>query len=161
MKTQAEQYLQDPSLNIEQRRQVLAVLKAAQTQLKAANPLLEVALNSKSYGIGKQEDMLINLKGIIKDKNFNMTDATRNKMQVAVSIFDNGLDAIRNTDYFNVVNDSQYKQDVKTRVLDALYELGGAQGRKAPQDPVLAESIRAIFEPILDFYVRNNLKAGQ
>jgi hypothetical protein len=159
-KDQAEALFLNPTLNSYQRQQVLDQLRGAQKQLKDNNPLLEQALNSKSFGIGKQEAMAESLAGIISDPNFKMPDATRKKMQVAYKIFSNGLDAIRNNITDDVVNSGASKQEVKLRVLDAIRELGGGTGRNAAQDPTIAEATRSIFQPILDFYVRNNMRAG-
>lgn len=161
MRTQAENAMNDPALNLEQRRQVLDVLKYTQDNMKATYPLLDQALNSKSYGIGKQEAMFDSIRGIISDKKFPMSDSTRNKMGIAINLVNKGLDAIKNTDFTQVVDDAGYKRQVKAEVLNAIYELGGAEGRKRPQDPVLAEAIRSVFEPMLDYYVRNTLKVGQ
>lgn len=159
-KDQAEALFTNPNLNTYQRQQVLDQLRGAQKMLKDANPLLEQALNSKSYGIGKQQAMAESLAGILSDPNFKMPDATRKKMQVAYKIFQNGLDAIRNDITDDVVNGGMAKQEIKLRVLDAIRELGGSTDRNAPQDPVIAEAMRSIFQPILDFYVRNNMRAG-
>lgn len=159
-KNQAEALFLDPTLNSFQRQQVLDQLRGAQKQLKDNNPLLEQALNSKSFGIGKQQAMAESLAGIIADPNFKMPDATRKKMQVAYKIYKSGLDAIRNDMTSDVVNSGASKQEVKLRVLAAIRELGGSTGRNAAQDPVIAEATRSIFQPILDFYVRNNMRAG-
>ena len=160
LKAQAEQLFTNPSYNAMQRQQILDTLKGKQDQLKKDNPLLEEALNSKSFGIGKQQKMADNLAGILSDPNFKMDPAVRNKMATAFKIYKQGLDAIRNDTTSDVVNSGASKQEVKQRVLAAIRELGGSTGRNAPQDPVLAEASRAIFQPILDFYVRNNMRAG-
>ena len=159
-KSQAEIAMMDPSLNAIQRQQVLDTLKGAQDSLKKANPGLEAALNSKSFGIGKQEKMMTDLAGILADSKVPMTDAVRTKMSTALVIVQRGLDAIKNDITSDVLNSGASKQEVKDRVIKALSELGGSEGKKAPSDPVVAEATRAIFLPILDFYVRNNMKAG-
>jgi hypothetical protein len=160
LKAQAENLFTDPQYSNIQRQQILDTLKAAQDGMKKANPLLEEALNSKSFGIGKQQKMADSMAGILSDPNFKMNPAVRAKMSTAFKIYKQGLDAIRNDMTDNVLNPSATKQEIKLRVMAALRELGGSSGRNAPQDPVVAEATRSIFEPILDFYVRNNMRAG-
>jgi hypothetical protein len=157
-RSQAEQQLQLP-LNGSQRQQVLDELAFAQDSLKKANPMLEIALNSKSFGIGKQEDMLAKLQGAIADKNFKMTDATRAKMSTATTLVDNALNHIRNdANMMDVMNSAEIKQQIKQQTIDALKELGGSVGKGGPSDPFIAEATRAIFLPLLNFYARTTLK---
>jgi hypothetical protein len=157
-RTQAEQQLQLP-LNGSQRRQVLDELAAFQDALKLANPRLEIALNSKSFGIGKQEEMMLSLQGAIADKNFKMTDATRAKMSTAVTLVNNALDHIRDdATMMDVMNSAEVKQQIKQQTIDALKELGGSVGKGGPADPAIAEATRAIFLPLLNFYARTTLK---
>lgn len=157
-RTQAEQQLQ-LSLNGSQRQQVLDELAFRQDALKKANPLLEIALNSKSFGIGKQEDMLRSLQGAVVDKDFKMTDATRAKMSTAVTLVNNALDHIRNdANMMDVMNSAEIKQQIKQQTIDALKELGGSVGKGGPSDPFVAEATRAIFLPLLNFYARTTLK---
>lgn len=157
-RTQAEQQLQ-LSLNGSQRQQVLDELAFRQDSLKKANPLLEIALNSKSFGIGKQEDMLRSLQGAVSDKDFKMTDATRDKMSTAVTLVNNALDHIRNdANMMDVMNSAEIKQQIKQQTIDALKELGGSVGKGGPSDPFVAEATRAIFLPLLNFYARTTLK---
>jgi hypothetical protein len=157
-RTQAEQQLQLP-LNGSQRRQVLDELGAFQDALKLANPRLEIALNSKSFGIGKQEDMMLSLQGAVADKNFKMTDATRAKMSTAVTLVNNALDHIRDdATMMDVMNSAEVKQQIKQQTIDALKELGGSVGKGGPSDPAIAEATRAIFLPLLNFYARTTLK---
>jgi len=157
-RTQAEQQLQLP-LNGSQRQQVLDELAFAQDSLKKANPMLEIALNSKSFGIGKQEDMLRNLQGAVVDKDFKMTDATRAKMSTAVTLVNNALNHIRNdANMVDVMNSAEIKQQIKQQTIDALKELGGSVGKGGPSDPFIAEATRAIFLPLLNFYARTTLK---
>ena len=121
---------------------------------------LEVALNSKSFGIGKQQDILANLGAIVNDKNFPMNDATRKKMATAVSIMNAAVEAISPdsvaVDSFDFTG---FKQQKKEETLAAIRALGGATGKNAPGDPVIAEALRAVFTPILNYYVRTPMKA--
>jgi hypothetical protein len=130
-----------------------------QKQLKMANPYLEEALNSKSFGIGKQQDMFDELQGIVKDKNFPMSKPQRDKMTIAVGIVRNALDGIKGMGLEDdIVNSGSAKREIKLRALAAIRELGGAQGNSAPTDPAIREAMRSIFNPLLDYYVRNTQK---
>ena len=158
LRTQAEEELKNPAYDGTTRQYIIDNMKAAQKVLKQNNPYLEIALNSKTFGIGKQEQMFNELQGIIKDQNFPISDAQREKMGIAVSLVRNALDAIKNDSFADVVNGGQAKQEMKQRVLAALRELGGAEGTSAAQDPYISEAMRSIFIPLLDFYVRNTQK---
>jgi len=160
IRSQAESMLQDPTLNIEQRQRVVDAVKILQDKVKAENPRLKIALESKAFGIGKQEDMLIKLKSIVADPKFEMTDAVRKKMNVAITIADNALTAIQDDGLAgDFGNGPALKQEVKQRALAAIRELGGSNAKNAPQDPIIAEATRAVFLPLLDFYARNTMKA--
>lgn len=160
LKMVAEQAMEDPSYNLSQRQEILASLKAEQTAMKQANPMLEYALNSKNYGIGKQEEMLANLSDLIAQNAVKLTPQARTKMQMALNIVNAALAAIKSDALGDVVDAGAFKQEQKNMAMQKLRELDGVSGRGSLQDPMLAEANRAIFQPILDFYVRNNLKAG-
>jgi hypothetical protein len=135
-------------------------ITSAKESLKAKNPYLEAALNQTGYGIGKQEDMLVSLQGILADPNFPMTSAVRAKMGTATAIVQHALDAIG---YIGVDQDAidggLQKQTLKNNAIQAIRELGGAQGQGAPEDAQIQEALRAIFIPLLDNKARTTLKA--
>lgn len=158
LRTRMEQQLMDPTLDGTQRRYVIERTKAEQDLLKLNNPYLETALNSKTFGIGKQEQMFNELQGIVKDPDFPMSDGQRKKMGIAIKLVRDGLDAIRADAFESVINGPAAKQEMKQRILGALRELGGAEGQNAPQDPYIREAMRSIFTPLLDFYIRNTQK---
>lgn len=158
LRTRAEQQLLDPTLDGTQRRYIIDRTKAEQDLLKLNNPYLETALNSKTFGIGKQEEMFNELQGIVKDKSFPMSEGQRKKMGIAIKLVRDGLDAIRNDAFADAINGTEAKQEMKQRILAALRELGGAEGQNAPQDPYIREAMRSVFSPLLDFYVRNTQK---
>lgn len=160
LRTAAEQAMANPDYTISQRQEILASLRAQQTAMKQANPLLEYALNSKNYGIGKQEEMLANLTDLLAHNAIKLTPQTRVKMQTAINIVNTALAAIKSDALGDVVDAGAFKQEQKNRAMAMLRELDGAGAKGSLQDPMLAEANRAIFQPILDFYVRNNLKAG-
>lgn len=159
-KKAAELALEDPSLNTYQRQGILNELSARQNALKQANPLLDIALQNSLFGIGKQLQMLNNLDTLVNYNIVDMTDATRNKMQTAVNVVRNAIAQLKTTPPSNAINWTEMKQQIKADTMAALHELGGSDVRGSIQDPVLAEANRAIFQPILDFYVRDNLKAS-
>lgn len=152
--------LTDPSLNAAQRQSLINQVSAAKTALKARNPYLEAALNQQGYGIGKQEDMLVNLQGIVSDTTFHMDPAVRNKMSLAVNLVNDAVQRIEaiSTDQ-DVIDGGLAKQTIKEAAIAALRELGGATGKAAPQDPQIQEAMRAIFIPILDNKARSSVKA--
>jgi hypothetical protein len=160
IRSQAEALIQDPNLTIEQRQRVIDTSKIMQDEMKAANPRLKIALESKAFGIGKQEEILNKMRGILLDEKFEMPDATRQKMSIAIGMVVDALDAIQadglGVDFGNA---PALKQEIKQRTLAAVRELGGGEGKNAPQDPIIAEAIRAVFLPLLDFYARNTMKA--
>lgn len=158
LRTRMEEQLMDPTLDGTQRRYIIDRTKAEQDLLKRNNPYLETALNSKTFGIGKQEQMFNELQGIVKDPNFPMSDGQRKKMGIAIKLVRDGLDAIKADAFESVVNGPAAKQEMKQRILAALRELGGAEGQNAPQDPYIREAMRSVFTPLLDFYIRNTQK---
>jgi hypothetical protein len=104
--------------------------------------------------------MLVDLKGILADPSFPMTSAVRNKMGAAVSIVNAALDQIAAIGIDQDVADGgAQKQTIKNRAIQAIREIGGAQGRNAPEDLQIQEALRAIFTPILDNKARTTLKA--
>ena len=159
LRTQAEEELKNPVYTSTERQYIIDAMKGSQQQLKLQNPYLDEALNSKSFGIGKQQAMFDDLQGIVKDASFPISAAQRQKMSTAVAIVRNAIDGIKNMGVQDdIVNGGQAKQELKQRVLAALRELGGAQGTAAPTDPVMQEAMRSIFNPLLDYYVRNTQK---
>ena len=160
IRSQAEALIQDPNLSIEQRQRVIDVSKIMQDEMKASNPRLKIALENKSFGIGKQEDMLIKMESIVQDGKVQMPEATRKKMSTAIGIVKDALDSIQADGLGGAFgNAPAVKQQIKQAALAAVRELGGGEGKNAPQDPIIAEAIRAVFLPLLDFYARNTMKA--
>lgn len=160
IRSQAESLIQDPRLSIEQRQRVIDTTKILQDEMKANNPRLKIALENKSFGIGKQEDMLIKMQSIVQDTKFDMPEATRKKMSTAIGIVKDALDSIQADGLGGSFgNAPAVKQQIKQSALAAVRELGGGEGKNAPQDPIIAEAIRAVFLPLLDFYARNTMKA--
>ena len=136
------------------------MLFRSQDEMKAANPRLKIALENKSFGIGKQEDMLIKMESIVQDGKVQMPEATRKKMSTAIGIVKDALDSIQADGLGGSFgNAPAVKQQIKQAALAAVRELGGGEGKNAPQDPIIAEAIRAVFLPLLDFYARNTMKA--
>ena len=154
------QAMTNPALDAEQRQSYLNQVSATIQGMKDRNPYLEAELNKQGFGIGKQENMLVGLKGILNDPSFPMTPQVRNKMGAAVSIVNAALDQIASigTDQ-DVADGGAQKQDIKNKAIQAIRELGGAQGRNAPEDLQIQEALRAIFTPILDNKARTTLKA--
>ena len=154
------QAMRDPSLDAEQRQSYINQVSALKEQLKIRNPYLEPALNQSGYGIGKQENMLTSLKGILKDEKFPMSPQVRAKMGTATAIVSNALDALQAIGLDQDVADGGLqKQNIKEAAIQAVRELGGAQGNKAPQDTQIQEALRSIFIPILDNKARTTVKA--
>jgi hypothetical protein len=154
------QAMTNTELNGDQRQSYINQVNAAIQGMKARNPYLEADLNKQGFGIGKQENMLVGLKGILSDPNFPMTSAVRNKMGAAVSIVSAALDQLAAIGQDQDVADGgAQKQTIKNRAIQAIREIGGAQGRNAPEDLQIQEALRAIFTPILDNKARTTLKA--
>ena len=154
------QAMTNPELSGDQRQSYINQVTAAIQGMKARNPYLEADLNKQGFGIGKQETMLVDLKGILADPSFPMTSAVRNKMGAAVSIVNAALDQIAAIGIDQDVADGgAQKQTIKNRAIQAIREIGGAQGRNAPEDLQIQEALRAIFTPILDNKARTTLKA--
>jgi hypothetical protein len=149
----------DPNLDAQTKANIIADSNAMMQALKNSNPWLEISLNDKSYGVGKQEQMLANLQDMLANNKVPANDAVKQKIKWAVDITTNALAQIKEIDTQSsvsyVANASQLKQDAKNKALAAIREIGGAQKGNAPVDPVIAEALKSIFLPVLDYYARN------
>jgi len=156
--------LNDPNASYADKQYASQDAKLTMDNLKLVNPYLEIALNDKSYGVGKQEDMLNNLQSILKSKDIPMSDGTREKMSLITDQVTQAIQDIKtmNSDP-NTINNSTIKEARKQAVLAFIRSVGGAKGNKAPSDPIVAEALKSIFLPVLDYYVRNSstVKIGQ
>ena len=86
-------------------------------------------------------------------------DAVKQKIKWAVDLTNTALAQIKEINSQSsvsyVANAAQLKQDFKNKALNAIREIGGAQGSNAPVDPIIAEALKSIFLPVLDYYARN------
>ena len=116
-------------------------------------------MNNKSYGVGKQELMLTNLQDMLANNKVPANDAVKQKIKWAVDLTNTALAQIKEINSQSsvsyVANAAQLKQDFKNKALNAIREIGGAQGGNAPVDPIIAEALKSIFLPVLDYYARN------
>lgn len=149
----------DPSIDAQTKLNIINDSNAQMQALKTSNPWLEISLNDKSYGVGKQEQMLANLQDMITNNNVPANDAVKQKIKWAVDITTNAISQIKEINSSSsvsyVANAAQLKQDFKNKALNAIREIGGAQKGNAPVDPVIAEALKSIFLPVLDYYARN------
>jgi len=156
--------LNDPNASYADKQYATADAKLTMDNLKLVNPYLEIALNDKSYGVGKQEEMLNNLQDILAHNDVPMTDGTRQKMKL---ITDQVVQAVQDIKTMNsdpnTINNGSIKEARKQAVLALVRSVGGAKGNKTPVDPIVAEALKSIFLPVLDYYVRNSstVKIGQ
>jgi gas vesicle protein len=148
--------LNDPNTTFAEKQYAQMDAKQLMDGLKLKNPYLEIALNNKSYGVGKQEEMLNNLSDILAHNDIPMTEGTRTKMSLAAE------QVIKAVQDIKAINQQSYgfadttaKQARKQAVLSFIRTLGGATGAKTPGDPVIQEALKSIFIPVLDYYVRN------
>jgi len=165
-RNQEQAVLNDPNASYADKQYATQDAKLTMDNLKLVNPYLEIALNDKSYGVGKQEDMLNNLQAILKGNDIPMSDGTRQKMKL---ITDAVYQAVQDIKAINsnpdTVDNNNIKEARKQAVLALVRSVGGAQGNKTPSDPIVAEALKSIFLPVLDYYVRNpstvQIKTGQ
>ena len=156
---QANAAAADPTIDAQTKLNISNDAAAQMQALKNSNPWLEQSLNNKSYGVGKQEQMLTNLQDMIANNKVPTNDAVKQKIKLAVDLTNNALSQIKEINNQSsvsyVANAAQLKQDFKNKALNAIRELGGAQKGNAPVDPVIAEALKSIFLPVLDYYARN------
>ena len=156
---QANAAAADPSVDAQTKLNIANDAAAQMQALKNSNPWLEQSLNNKSYGVGKQELMLTNLQDMLANNKVPANDAVKQKIKWAVDLTNTALAQIKEINSQSsvsyVANAAQLKQDFKNKALNAIREIGGAQGSNAPVDPIIAEALKSIFLPVLDYYARN------
>jgi hypothetical protein len=124
---------------------------AYKDQLKAAYPMLSAELDDPSTNQGQRMKMLGGLETLLADKNFPISNQVRTKMTYATQLVNQALTAIQATSGEpGIINAPSDKQEIKTKVLEVLKELGGGGGNQAAYDPEIEEATRAIFEPLLN-----------
>jgi hypothetical protein len=149
----------DPTLDAQTKANIINDSDAMMKAMKASNPWLEISLNNKSFGVGKQEQMLANLQDMFKNNRVPVSEDAAKKLKWAMDVTTNALSQIKEVNNQSEVSyvpgASDLKQQFKTKALNAIRELGGAQGGKAPSNPLIAEALKSIFLPVLDYYARN------
>ena len=149
----------DPALDAQTKLNIVTDSNAMMKAMKESNPWLEISLNNKSYGVGKQEQMLANLKDMFNNNKVPVSADAAKKLKWAMDLTTNALAQIKEinsqSEVSYVAGASQLKQDFKTKAINAIRELGGAQGSNAPSNPLIAEALKSIFLPVLDYYARN------
>lgn len=149
----------DPALDAQTKANIIADSNAMMKAMKASNPWLEQSLNNKSYGVGKQEQMLTNLQDMFRNNKVPVSADLAKKLKWAMDLTTNALSQIREinnqSEVSYVAGASQLKLKFKTDAVNAIRELGGAQGSNAPSNPLIAEALKSIFLPVLDYYARN------
>jgi hypothetical protein len=108
----------------------IADSNARMQAMKASNPWLEISLNNKSYGVGKQEQMLANLQDMFANNKVPVSADLAKKLRWAMDLTTNALSQIgvnNRSEVSYVAGASQLKQDFKNKAVNAIRELGGAQ----------------------------------
>jgi hypothetical protein len=156
---QANAAAADPALDAQTKANIITDSNAMMKAMKASNPWLEQSLNNKSYGVGKQEQMLTNLQDMFNNNKVPVSADLAKKLKWAMDLTTNALSQIKEinnqSEVSYVAGASQLKLKFKTDAINAIRELGGAQGGNSPSNPLIAEALKSIFLPVLDYYARN------
>jgi hypothetical protein len=138
----------------ETRAVIINEATAARKALKDANPLLTPALIGQGNNIGQEGVLLQQVEQMISNPDTPVDNATRQRMQLAISLINDYVAFCKDPMLLNTVNSVELKAERKRQVEAGLRDL-------MLGDLYVTEANRAIFRSILGFYSRDSYYASK
>ena len=138
----------------ETRSNLIKVATYERDQLKMSNPYLEQALSGKDgFGVTKELEIVTNIQSIIEDDETPLSPQQREKIKVALTIFNRAYKYITNPSLQSMTEYTLLKRQMKVRALNDLKNISRS-------DRSVSQLVNSLFEPILDFHARDAIGAS-
>lgn len=145
--------LLDKEASIPERRLIIKKATSARQQIKNANPLLNLALQTGGFEVATEERLLSSLEQMLFNKQTPISPDTRQRMAIATSAVREFISFSTNPEMRLIWNFIDAKRAKRQAIEQALQPLIQA-------DPAIREANRAIFSSILGFYSRDTYSIG-
>jgi hypothetical protein len=145
--------LLDKEASIPARRAIINNATAARTQIKNANPLLNLALQTGGFEVATEQRLLSSVEEMLLNKEAPITADTRKRMAIATKAIREYISFSTDPEMRNIwnfVDAKRAKREAIEQILEPLIQL----------DPAVREANRSIFSSILKFYSRDTYSIG-
>jgi hypothetical protein len=148
-----ERELLDKEASIPERRAIINRATSARTQIKSANPLLNLSLQTGGFEIATEEKLFSSLEQMLFDKETPISSSTRQNMAIASKAIREFISFSNDPEMkliWNFVDAKRAKRKAIEQALEPLIQV----------DPAVREANRSIFSSILKFYSRDTYSIG-
>lgn len=145
--------LLDKESSIPARRTIIKRATAARQQIKNANPLLRLSLETGGFEVATEENLLRSVEEMLLNKQAPISADTRQRMAIATKAVREFISFSTDPEMrliWNFVDAKRAKREAIEKALEPLIQL----------DPAVREANRAIFSSILGFYSRDTYSMG-
>jgi hypothetical protein len=139
--------------SIPARRTIINRATAARAQIKNANPLLNLALQTGGFEVATEEKLLRSVEEMLLNKEAPIATDTRKRMAIATKAIREYISFSTDPEMRNIwnfVDAKRSKREAIEQVLENLIKV----------DPAVREANRSIFSSILKFYSRDTYSIG-
>ena len=119
--------------------------------MKAANPFLDAIITGGGFEIASETIMFEALEQMVQDTSFNIPEASRSKIAIAISQIRNFIQISQDPRLKDTSNFADTKRQRKAEIEALIADL--LEG-----DLIVKEANRAVFQTILDYYSRDTYR---
>ena len=145
--------LLDKEASIPGRRAIIKRATAARQQIKSANPLLRLSLETGGFEVATEEGLLRSVEEMLLNKSTPISADTRQRMAIATKAVREFISFSTDPEMRLIWNFTDAKRMKRQAVEEALQPL-------IQLDPAIREANRSIFSSILGFYSRDTYSIG-
>jgi hypothetical protein len=139
--------------SIPERRAIIKRSTNARQQIKNANPLLRLSLETGGFEVATEEKLLSSVEEMLLNKQAPISADTRQRMAMATKMVREFISYSTDPEMrliWNFTDAKRAKREAIEKTLESLIQL----------DPAVREANRAIFSSILGFYSRDTYSIG-
>lgn len=133
------------------RKSIIANATFERQSMKASNPFLDAVITGGGFEIASETIMFEALEQMVQDTAFDIPEATRSKIAIAVSQIRNFIQVSQDPALKGTRNFADVKRERKASIEVLIAEL--LEG-----DLIVKEANRAVFQTILDYYSRDTYR---
>jgi hypothetical protein len=133
------------------RRAIITNATFERQSMKASNPFLDAVITGGGFEIASEIIMFEALEQMVQDIAFNIPEASRSKVTVALSQIRNFIQVSQDPALKDTANFADVKRERKASIEALIAEL--LEG-----DLIVREANRAVFQTILDYYSRDTYR---
>jgi len=133
------------------RKAIIVNSTAERQSMKAANPFLDAIITGGGFEIASETIMFEALEQMVQDTSFNIPEASRSKIAIAISQIRNFIQISQDPRLKDTSNFADTKRQRKAEIEALIADL--LEG-----DLIVKEANRAVFQTILDYYSRDTYR---